>query len=118
MGGRGWRGEAEKRLVGYLRANRSRRQPAASPEPPGFLKLWARGNDAARRRAACNGSHRTSQRPGAWDVRIVSVVSVLAGIAGLLRLLSVVAAIARLRLRLLRLLRLLTLLRLRWVRWG
>jgi hypothetical protein len=51
------------------------------PKQPYFLKLRARGNDAAWRRATCNSSSRTSQRPGAWVVKVVKIVRVVAGFA-------------------------------------
>jgi hypothetical protein len=63
------------------RAGRDRKRPTASPKQPGFLKLRARGNDAARRRATRNGSRRTSQRRGAWIVRMVGVVRTEAEVA-------------------------------------
>jgi hypothetical protein len=65
------------------RANRSRRRPTASPEQPGFFRLRARGNDTVWGRATC--SSRTSQRPGAWIVRIVGVVRVVRIVAGIAR---------------------------------
>jgi hypothetical protein len=52
---KGRRCEAEKRLVGGLRAGRRRKRPTASPEQLDLLRLRARGNDAGR--AACNGSN-------------------------------------------------------------
>jgi hypothetical protein len=60
LGGRGQRrdGQAEKRLVVALRAGWCRKWPTASPKQPGFLRLRARGNDAAWRRATCDGGRR------------------------------------------------------------
>jgi hypothetical protein len=43
-------------LVGGLRAGWCRKRPTASPQQSGFLKLMARDNDAAWRRAICNSS--------------------------------------------------------------
>jgi hypothetical protein len=78
-------------------ANRGRRRPTASPEQPGFLKLRARGNDAAWRRATCDGSRKqhameVEGKPkqawivrNVWVVRIVRIVGVVRVVAGIVR---------------------------------
>jgi hypothetical protein len=47
-----------------LSANQSRRRPTTSPKQPGFLKLKARGNNAAQRRVTCSSSRITARDGG------------------------------------------------------
>jgi hypothetical protein len=74
-------GEAEKRVVGGLRAGWRRKRRTASPEQPGFLTLRAIGISAVRRRTTCNNNSRASQRPNSWIVKVMRVVRIVAGIA-------------------------------------